>query len=78
MAHFDASASWSGYNYQGKVALFYALKLINSSPGGTNFSNYSLMLEAVEDFEILINNEPQSYHQVKMIFNNGLMNIKKT
>ncbi|MFL1455556.1 ABC-three component system protein [Marinobacter sp. GN3S48] len=62
---FDASPSWSGFNYQGKVALYYALRLINGEPNGKDLSNYSLMLEATEDFEILCDGIALSYHQVK-------------
>lgn len=62
---FDASPSWSGFNYQGKVALYYALKQINMKPVGVDFSNYSLMLERNEDFEILRDDNPVSFHQVK-------------
>ncbi|EMP2577409.1 hypothetical protein RGJ22_004290 [Serratia marcescens] len=62
---FDASPSWSGFNYQGKVALYYALKLINAEPVDTDLSNYSLMLESTEDFEIRHNEDPISFHQVK-------------
>lgn len=62
---FDASPSWSGFNYQGKVALYYALKCINSESVEKDFSNYNLMLEDNEDFEIVIDNKPISFHQVK-------------
>jgi hypothetical protein len=62
---FDASPSWSGFNYQGKVALHYALTLINSQPVDFDFSTTDLMLEANEDFEIIINGSSTSYHQVK-------------
>lgn len=62
---FDASPSWSGFNYQGKVALYYALQLINAEPVEADFSSYSLMLESTEDFEILCDGEPISFHQVK-------------
>nr|WP_314900238.1 ABC-three component system protein [uncultured Deefgea sp.] len=61
---FDASPSWSGFNYQGKVALYYTLVLINAQPN-TDWSNYSLMLESTEDFEILFNGVSVSFHQVK-------------
>lgn len=61
----DASPSWSGFNYQGKAALYHALKLINAEPVGADFSNYSLMLESIEDFEIHKNGVPVSLHQVK-------------
>lgn len=62
---FDASPSWSGFNYQGKVALYYALKCINSESVEKDFSNYNLMLEDNEDFEIVIDKAPISFHQVK-------------
>lgn len=62
---FDASPSWSGFNYQGKVALYYALTLINAEPVGADFSNRSLMLEDTEDFEILCDGNSISIHQVK-------------
>ncbi|MFU2510924.1 ABC-three component system protein [Pseudoalteromonas sp. ASV78] len=62
---FDASPSWSGFNYQGKVALYYALTLINEASVETDFSNNALMLEKTEDFEILLNGNSVSIHQVK-------------
>lgn len=62
---FDASPSWSGFNYQGKVALYYALKLINAEPLGSDLSNRSLMLEDNEDFEIILDGNTISIHQVK-------------
>ncbi|WP_016972079.1 ABC-three component system protein, partial [Pseudomonas tolaasii] len=62
---FDASPSWSGFNYQGKVALHYALMLINAQPVNHDFSTTDLMLEANEDFEILVNGDSISFHQVK-------------
>ena len=62
---FDASPSWSGFNYQGKVAIYYTLKLINMESVDQDLSNYSLMLEATEDFEIRKDGNPISFHQVK-------------
>ncbi|EZH79633.1 ABC-three component system protein [Aeromonas hydrophila] len=62
---FDASPSWSGFNYQGKVALYYALRLINAEPVEADLSSYSLMFESTEDFEILHDESPVSFHQVK-------------
>jgi hypothetical protein len=62
---FDASPSWSGFNYQGKVALYYTLKQINALPIQTDFSNLSLVLEDNEDFEIRENGVFVSFHQVK-------------
>jgi hypothetical protein len=67
MAH-DASATWSGFNYQGKVALFYTLFFINQKLDGDinyDFNGYSLTLERHEDFEIGNQGGPVSFHQVK-------------
>lgn len=62
---FDASPSWSGFNYQGKVALFHAILLINAQPVNHNFQDYTLTLENTEDFEIALKGVPTSFHQVK-------------
>jgi len=62
---FDASPSWSGFNYQGKVSLYHALKLINMKPAGDDLSNLSLMLENTEDFEIIEDRNAKTFHQVK-------------
>ncbi|HDF2340848.1 TPA: hypothetical protein PC598_000375 [Morganella morganii] len=62
---FDASPSWSGFNYQGKVSLYHALKIINQKPAEDDLSNFSLMLENTEDFEIIENRNAITYHQVK-------------
>lgn len=62
---FDASPSWSGFNYQGKVALYHTLTLINAKSIDHDFSTTHLMLEANEDFEIIIAGSPISFHQVK-------------
>lgn len=62
---FDASPSWSGFNYQGKIALYYTLMQINAKPVGADLSSYSLMLESTEDFEIRCDGTPVSFHQVK-------------
>lgn len=62
---YDASPSWSGFNYQGKVALFHTLLMINAKPLGYDFKNYTLTLEKTEDFEIAESGKILSYHQVK-------------
>lgn len=62
---FDASPSWSGFNYQGKVSLYHALKIINLKPVGYDLSNFSLMLENTEDFEIIVDRKAITFHQVK-------------
>ncbi|MGF6514327.1 hypothetical protein ABH912_001793 [Pseudomonas sp. BT76 TE3572] len=69
MAH-DASPSWSGFNYQGKVAIYYALSVINeklSTNVKFDFTPYELVLENTEDFEILATKKTISLHQVKAL-----------
>lgn len=66
----DASSKWSGYNYQGKVALYVVLYLINNPKDlgkktNDTWDNYSLEIEGLEDFSILKNEEYISIHQVK-------------
>jgi hypothetical protein len=61
MCH-DASPAWSGFNYQGKVALYTALTHINST---TNTNSLALELEWLEDFSIKDDSQYVSIHQVK-------------
>ena len=58
----DASSSWNGYMYQGKVDLLVALKKINES---TDIEKYWLELEGIEDFSIGFEESYESVHQVK-------------
>lgn len=69
---YDASNSWSGYNYQGKTAIFVALKKINAlyeAGEQAKISQYYLEIEWLEDFSILYESDSQkcyeSIHQVK-------------
>ncbi|MCF6258096.1 MAG: hypothetical protein L3J98_14305 [Gammaproteobacteria bacterium] len=69
MSH-DASATWSGFNYQGKVAIYHTLSLIYAKHDeDVNFdlSGYELILENHEDFDIKGPNGFKSFHQVKAI-----------
>lgn len=59
----DASPTWSGFNYQGKVALYTALAFINNTASDT--SRYMLELEWFEDFSIKDGANYVSIHQVK-------------
>ncbi|UCH96169.1 MAG: hypothetical protein JSV88_04745 [Candidatus Aminicenantes bacterium] len=62
----DAIPSWFGYVYQGKVALYYALTVINKRlDNGGSFKDYSLEVEWMEDFSIKKRDKYQSIHQVK-------------
>lgn len=70
---YDATASWSGYTYQGKVAIYITLCKINylrSLKPNYNIEDYYLELEWMEDFSILYRNDLgvlvyESIHQVK-------------
>jgi len=69
---YDATNSWSGYNYQGKTAIYIALRKINSlysSNNGTAIPAYFLELEWLEDFSIIYQVDGkmnyESTHQVK-------------
>lgn len=70
--NWDATNSWSGYNYQGKIALFVMLKKINEliSTGKLDeIKKYSIELEWLEDFSILYKGDDgvryKTIHQVK-------------
>ena len=57
-----AIPSWSGFIYQGKVALLHVLKLLCEIENG----HFSIQLDSLEAFAILKNgSEIYSLHQVK-------------
>ena len=61
----SAADSWSGFIYQGKVALYHVLKLLID---GVNPNQHQLQLDSLEDFAILNENNLQiSLHQVKAL-----------
>lgn len=64
----DATPSWSGYNYQGKLAIHYILchirEKLSADPTYT-FHGDSIVLENNEDFELFVAGELVSFHQVK-------------
>jgi len=58
-----AAATWSGFIYQGKVALYHVLQLLNTDQDALN---YSLQLDSLEDFAIVdADINPITLHQVK-------------
>lgn len=66
----DASSKWSGFNYQGKVAIYTVLYLINNPEDAyktetEGWDLYSLEIEGLEDFSILKDGKYISIHQVK-------------
>lgn len=59
-----AITSYSGYIYQGKIALLHCLRLIEQQP--TESQTLKLQIESIEDFAILnSDNTCKSLHQVK-------------
>ena len=56
-----AITTWSGFIYQGKVAIYHTLKILL----GNLYSDNDLQLDAFEDFAILNNKKTISMHQVK-------------
>jgi hypothetical protein len=59
-----AITSYSGYIYQGKIALLHCLRLIEQQP--TESRTLKLQIESIEDFSILTtDNTCKSLHQVK-------------
>lgn len=70
----DATPSWNGFNYQGKVGLYVCLKMIFDkchaivleSKEFTDFlESFSIEFEWIEDFSIKNNKQYVSLHQVK-------------
>ncbi|MEN9657306.1 MAG: hypothetical protein RL571_771 [Pseudomonadota bacterium] len=55
-----AVSTWSGYVYQGKIALYHSLKLINQGD-----KDFELQLDSTDDFAIYKNGAVTSAHQVK-------------
>ncbi|QYJ88351.1 ABC-three component system protein [Shewanella halotolerans] len=56
----SAISSWSGFVYQGKIALYHSLKLIYDDD-----LNFELQLDSSDDFAIYKNGKLQTAHQVK-------------
>lgn len=71
----DATPSWNGFNYQGKVGIYVVLTLIlkelerYKSIADEDFkvflNSHSIQFEWIEDFSILKDEEYISHHQVK-------------
>ena len=56
----SAISSWSGFVYQGKIALYHSLKLILDGD-----LDFELQLDSSDDFAIYKNGKLQTAHQVK-------------
>lgn len=74
----DASFSWNGYSYQGKVALFMALNKIEVlNDANEDLNEYFLELEWLEDFSIKKNSEYITIHQVKTYNTSAMSSYKE-
>jgi len=61
-----AHSSWSGFVYQGKVAIYTVLKYLNHYyPNVEEIKKYELEIEYLEDFSIIKEGKHVSLHQVK-------------
>lgn len=64
--HRNAIPSWSGYQYQGQIAIITALiELCRIGRNSDEIGKYELALEDVEDFSIYKEGKRDSIHQVK-------------
>lgn len=62
----SAISTWGGFVYQGKVALYHALVLLNTQNfRGKVIKEFSLQLDSTDDFAIYCNDIVVSTHQVK-------------
>lgn len=64
----DASASWHGFEYQGKVTLYQVLRRINGlldNKKSEKISSYSFLVEGEEDFDIFKDGDLIELNQVK-------------
>lgn len=69
----DATPTWNGFNYQGKIALLVVLdKLLELKKNDDSIDDFNLELEWLEDFSIKKNNDYISIHQVKNYGDNNL------
>lgn len=63
---FDATHSWNGYCYQGKIALIVVIDyIINSIKKTDAINQYKLEFEYLEDFSIIKDEKYVQIHQVK-------------
>lgn len=73
----DASSSWSGYQYQGKITIYIALQLINKyvkNPSSMDIRKYFIEVEHSEDLAVKKGEKYISFHQVKARKNDIYMN----
>lgn len=63
---FSAISSWDGYEYQGHLAIYYALsEILEKLNNNESLDDYILQIEGEEDFSIRKDKKYISVHQVK-------------
>lgn len=68
----SAVSSWSGYDFQGKIAVYTVLCLINEMGiSKEDIQSFTLEIEHLEDFSIKFNGSYYSIHQVKSYQSKG-------
>lgn len=62
----DASASWNGFEFQGKITIYQVLLKINALKGDSDqIKKFSFRVEGEEDFDILENDQVIELAQIK-------------
>ena len=79
----DAVPTWSGFLYQGQIAVYLAIKKIGELDAANkkeDVSYYSIEMEKCEDIAVVYeengNKQYQSIHQVKNYEKNGIGEYK--
>lgn len=73
----DASPSWHGFNYQGKVAIYLVISRLIEETVLEEPNKYELELEYLEDFSILYKDKYQTIHQVKSLQSSNIGRYKE-
>lgn len=60
----DATPTWSGFNYQGKIMILHVLKLINEIRKNADKGIYSVEIEKTEDFSIITDNVIRGIYKI--------------
>lgn len=62
----SAVPTWSGFDYQGQVSIYWSMKQLNlMNLSSIELKDYELQIESLEDFSINHKGYPLSIHQVK-------------
>lgn len=76
----SAIPTWSGFEYQGQVSIYWVMKKLNQMDLNCvqlQLCDYELQLESLEDFSINFEGYPQTIHQVKAYQDNASLGSYK-